>query len=237
MPTNKDFKRVVRGRMQKTGESYTAARAQLLRGERTAKSNTIATLAPAAPADFATLAGMTDEKVKKATGCNWQRWVYALDAVEAHTWPHPKIAKYIRETYKTPLWWTQTVTVGYERIKGLRVRGQQRDGTFQAQRSKTLRAPAATVYSAFENARTRRRWLGREEFTIRSRTKNKRMVLVSPDAVVVEVLFAAKDPAKALVSIELRKLASQADVVRWKTFWTERLEALATLLAPVRATA
>ncbi len=30
MPTDKDFKRLVRGRMQKTGESYTAARATLL---------------------------------------------------------------------------------------------------------------------------------------------------------------------------------------------------------------
>ena len=29
MPTDKDFKRLVRGRMHKTGESYTAARAQL----------------------------------------------------------------------------------------------------------------------------------------------------------------------------------------------------------------
>jgi hypothetical protein len=31
MPINKDFKKLVRARMSKTGESYTAARAQLLR--------------------------------------------------------------------------------------------------------------------------------------------------------------------------------------------------------------
>ena len=35
MPTNKDFKRVVRARMTKTGESYTAARAQLLKKRQT----------------------------------------------------------------------------------------------------------------------------------------------------------------------------------------------------------
>jgi len=34
MPTDKDFKRLVRGRMQKTGESYTAARAQLRKPKR-----------------------------------------------------------------------------------------------------------------------------------------------------------------------------------------------------------
>ena len=30
MPTQKDFKRLVRSRMRKTGESYTAARRQIL---------------------------------------------------------------------------------------------------------------------------------------------------------------------------------------------------------------
>src|SRR2546422_3956023 len=34
MPTNKDFKRLVRARMQKTGEAYTAARAHLLQKDR-----------------------------------------------------------------------------------------------------------------------------------------------------------------------------------------------------------
>ena len=36
MPTNKDFKRLVRARMEKTGEAYTAARANLLKRTPTA---------------------------------------------------------------------------------------------------------------------------------------------------------------------------------------------------------
>ena len=36
MPTGKDLKRLVRARMKKTGESYTAARAQLLKKKKTA---------------------------------------------------------------------------------------------------------------------------------------------------------------------------------------------------------
>ena len=36
MPTQKDLKRLVRGRMKKTGESYTAARARLLEKKKTA---------------------------------------------------------------------------------------------------------------------------------------------------------------------------------------------------------
>src|ERR1043165_425387 len=83
MPTNKDFKRVVRARMRKTGESYTAARAQLLRS-----TPSRAPAAPAAvtPANYALAAGISDAALKKATGCSWERWVKALDHDEAYAW-------------------------------------------------------------------------------------------------------------------------------------------------------
>src|SRR5437667_79186 len=42
MPTNKDFKRLVRARMRKTGESYTTARAHLLAKKQVTKSKTFA---------------------------------------------------------------------------------------------------------------------------------------------------------------------------------------------------
>ncbi len=57
MPTDKDFKRLVRGRMQKTGESYTTARAHLRKQQPT----TAAPARPApAPANYAKLAGRSD---------------------------------------------------------------------------------------------------------------------------------------------------------------------------------
>jgi hypothetical protein len=64
MPTDKDFKRMVRGRMQKTGESYTTARAHLR------KQKPTATVAPrSAPADYAKLAGRSDAILKEKTSC------------------------------------------------------------------------------------------------------------------------------------------------------------------------
>src|SRR3954464_5960827 len=116
MPTDKDFKRLVRGRMQKTGESYTTARAQLR------KQRPTTTVAPA-PREYAKLAGRSDAIIKQKTGCTWERWVKALDRARANTWPHGEIAKYVREKYQIPGWWAQSVTVGYERIKGLRAVG------------------------------------------------------------------------------------------------------------------
>ena len=92
MPTNKDFKRLVRARMRKTGEAYTTARAQLLNKKHApAPAPAPATLATAA--DYATLAGRSDAAVKAQTGCTWERWVKALDRVAAHTWPHRRIAQ------------------------------------------------------------------------------------------------------------------------------------------------
>ena len=109
MPTSKDFKRLVRARMQKTGEAYTTARAQLL--SRKQASAPAPAPAPALP-QYAKLAGTSDATLKAKTGCTWERWVKALDHVEAHTWPHRQIAAYVHEKYKVPGWWAQTVTVG-----------------------------------------------------------------------------------------------------------------------------
>src|SRR5437868_4782517 len=126
MTTNKDFKRLVRSRMTKTGESYTSARSQLTL-EPSVKPSSRRAVQP----DFAKLAGMSDEKVKKATGCTWERWVYAFDKVGAHNWDHRAIVEYAHEKYKTPDWWAQMVVVGYERIKGLRAIGQRRGGSYE----------------------------------------------------------------------------------------------------------
>jgi hypothetical protein len=136
MPTNKNFKRLVRARMQKTGEAYTTARRQLLQGQQRQPAS------PPQP-DYAKLAGMTNATIEARTGRTWDQWVSVLDPVGAHDWPHGKITKYVHETYGVSDWWTQTVTVGYERIKGpaghraaprRRIRGQQEQGVRRATR-------------------------------------------------------------------------------------------------------
>ncbi len=70
MPKHKDLKRRVRARMQKTGESYTTARAQLLKK----KQSSGATKKEPSPADYARLAGMSDDAVRARTGYTWERW-------------------------------------------------------------------------------------------------------------------------------------------------------------------
>jgi hypothetical protein len=225
MPANKDFKRLIRGRMRKTGESYTAARAHLLahRPTRTARPR------PSA-ADYATLAGRSDAALKAATGCTWERWVRALDHAGAHTWTHRDIAKHVSEKYEVPGWWAQSVTVGYERIRGLRAIGQRRGGLWETTKSKTIAVPVDRLFDAWANARARKRWLGDVKLKVRTATKPKSMRITWDDDTSVDVGFFAKGAAKSSVAVAHVKLVSKEDADRRKKFWTERLAALAALL-------
>ena len=224
MPVNKDLKRLVRGRMQKTGEAYTTARAHVITQKPTV-AETPATI------DYAALAGRSDAIIKQRTGCTWERWVRALDHVQAYTWTHREIAKYVVEKYKIPGWWAQGVTVGYERIKGLRVVGQRRDGSFEATKSRTFAVPLVRLYRAFHDRRTRAQWLPGVDLTVRAATRGKSMRITWPDRTSVSVYFESRGSGKSQVAVQHEKLADRAAAARTKAYWTERLGALGEVLS------
>jgi hypothetical protein len=244
MTTQKDFKRLVRSRMQKTGESYTAARATLLtqRAKRPpprAESNGHGALPTVRgvpgqqqPADFAKVAGMSDATVKAKTGCTWEKWVWALDQVSAHQWPHSEIAQYVQEKYEVPGWWAQTVTVGYERIRGLRARGQRRSGSWEASKSKTFNTGIGTLFKAFKLARTRSTWLPGKTVAVRTAVPDKSMRLTWEDGSSVELYFTSKGRSKSVVTVQHTKLPTRDAAERQKAFWGEHLEMLARQLKP-----
>jgi uncharacterized protein YndB with AHSA1/START domain len=228
MPTNKDFKRLVRGRMQKTGESYTTARAQLLKAR--PPRSTPSPAGATSTADYAKIAGMSDAAVKAKTGCTWEKWVKALDYHDAHTWSHREIAEFVHQKYKVPDWWTQMVTVGYERIRGLREKGQRRSGAFEATKSRTFAVPVAALYGAFAQARARARWLPGVKLTVRKATPGKSVRITWDDSTSVEVWLTAKGAAKSAAQVQHRKLPDQAAATRMKAYWAERLDALGAVL-------
>jgi hypothetical protein len=221
MPKNKDLKRLVRGRMRKTGESYTAARSQILKKQTKSRPS---------PTDYAALAGMSDEAVHAKTGCTWERWVRALDAANATSMEHREIAALVQKRYKVSDWWAQTVTVGYERIRGLREIGQRRGGSFEANKSRTIAAPIGRLYRAFSDRRSRQRWLP-AELTIRTATREKSMRITWEDGTSVEVYFTRKGNARSQVAIQHRRLPSKAATTKMKEYWGDRLTALAELLS------
>ena len=230
MPKQKDLKRLVRSRMKKTGESYTAARTQLTRKKTRSKAGTsVATLKVLLPDGYEKLAGMSDEIIKLRTGCTWEKWVYVLDKWGAAERTHTAIATHVHEKYKIDGWWSQAVTVGYERIRGLRARGQRRDGKWDASKSKTIAVPIDELFAAWESPKMRARWLPGVKLTVRKATPNKSMRITWPDGSIVELWFQAKGE-KSVVGVQHNKLASKADADERKKFWAERLNALAELL-------
>jgi hypothetical protein len=184
-----------------------------------------------APSDYARLAGRSDAVLEARTGCTWERWVRALDRVQAYTWSHGEIAAHVREKYEIPGWWAQGVTVGYERIKGLRAVGQRRDGSFAATKSRTFAVPLVRLYRAFHDARTRARWLPGVRLTVRAAKRGKSMRITWPDRTSVAVGFTRKGPVKSAVAVEHEKLADRAAASRVKQYWAERLDDLQALLA------
>jgi hypothetical protein len=233
MPRNKDLKRLVRARMSKTGEAYTAARAHILRKSppRAAREGTRPPGAAAAvKPDYAALAGMSDAVIKDKTGCAWERWVVALDHHGAETMAHRDIAKLVSEKYKVPAWWTQAVTVGYERIKGLRAIGQRLDGSYEASKSRTFNVPVAVLFEAWANAVRRKQWLNGARVKVRTATAPKSIRLEWADGGTVAVWFIAKGAGRSSVAVQHSKLPTKAAADGLKQYWADRLDALGNYL-------
>jgi hypothetical protein len=227
MPRQKDLKRVVRTRMQKTGEAYTTARMHLL----AKRQEPVEAAVAAAPApSYADLAGMTDAKVAEKTGCTWERWVYALDRHGAAEMTHREIAQLVHDKYRIGSWWTQTVAVGYERIKGLREKGQRRDGGFEAHKSKTFAVPASRLFAVVTRPSQLERWLP-EALAVRTKSKDRSARIGMRDGTIAAFWLTGKGEAKTSLAVQQGRLPDKESAERAKRYWAERLAALAELVA------
>src|SRR3712207_4444661 len=132
MTEHRSFKRLVRARMEKTGESYTTARAVLLRAE---------------PADASYVLPTSDDAIRERTGRGWEEWFDTLDASGAAERSHRDIARWVAgELGIDPLAWNaQAVTAAYERARRGRQIGQRADG-FAATVTRTIGAPPEVVF-------------------------------------------------------------------------------------------
>lgn len=223
MTRHKDLKRIVRDRMTRTGESYTAARAQII-------SKTSDKPAAMTAEAMAALAGQSNDTIKAKTGRTWPEWVRTLDADGAAALAHRDIAVIVHGKHGVGDWWAQSVTVGYERIKGLRERGQRRDGSYEANKSKTFDVPVTTLFRAWAVARVRTQWLADVKATVRSQTAPKAIRLLWPDGTVVVAGFTPKGPGKSMVALAHTRLPSKTASESSKREWTARLGSLGDLL-------
>jgi hypothetical protein len=176
---------------------------------------------------------MDDEKVLAATGRPLGDWFAILEERGARDLPHKSIARLLQGDYGVPGWWSQSVTVEYERHIGRRETGQRQSGEYEAGVTRTLpltldaaldvwlaRVPAPGPQRAFDGVA-----FSTEPAT--SRTEKRRYWRVAlADGSRVTVSFSARPGGGgAQIAVQHSRLRSRADVDRWKAFWKAYLRA------------
>jgi hypothetical protein len=215
MTEDKARKRSIRTRMAKTGESYTAARRHTLKSKE-------------APTPRKSLdLGKSDETIHRGSGKTWDEWFAILDSWGAREQTHTEIARYVHEEHDVSGWWAQTVTVGYERGRGMRGVNERTNG-FYVGVSKTLPVGVNRLFEEFTDPRKRNRWL--EPGTLRTRTsqpgKSARFDFRDGGSR-VHVYFVSKGTSKASVHVQHERLSDEGAVEMMRAYWKERLTALA----------
>jgi uncharacterized protein YndB with AHSA1/START domain len=219
MTMQRSFKRLVRTRMERTGESYTAARASLLAAEepKATEQPWLAT---------------SDEEIRRRTGRGWEEWFDLLDDWGAAERSHRETARWVAEQQGIePLAWNaQAVAASYERTRGLRAAGEHPDG-FAVTASKTIAVPVDRLYEAFVDESERERWLADGQLRERTATRPKSARFDwGEGATRVNITFLAKGEAKSTAALQHRRLADAGEAERMKAWWRERLAALKSRL-------
>jgi uncharacterized protein YndB with AHSA1/START domain len=205
MTSQKSFKQRVRTRMEKTGESFTAARAQLIPREQ--------------------------EPDVGPTGRPYSSWFAALDEWGAIDRSHTEIAAWLMNAQGVQGWWAQNITVEYERARGLREKGQGRDGFFTVNASKTVAVPVEELYAAVVDAVRRDEWLPGVVLRERTATPHRTARFDwGEGSTRVIVGFETKAAGKSVVALSHERLPDSQTAATMKAFWRERLSGLKALL-------
>ena len=217
MTKQKSFKRLVRARMEKTGESYTAARASLLaadepNGGRGPGDHRVRRRDPAQ--DRARLGGVV--RPARRVG---------RDA-SASTGDRALAGRRARRRRLEP----QSITVSYERARGMRAVGERADG-FSVTASKTVAVPVERLFDAFVDETLRH--AGCRTGSCASGPRRSRSRPASTGATARRASSSASSRRarrRASSALEHERLPDAEEAERMKVYWRERVAALKEVL-------
>lgn len=215
MTRQRSFKHLVRTRMAKTGESYTAARAVLL-------------AAQDVPSGAQSVLATSEETIRERTGRGWEEWFDLLDEWGAADKSHREIARWVAEQQGVvPLAWNAQAVVGsYERARLGRAVGEKEDG-FTVSVSRTVAVNVERLFDAVVDESERAAWLPDGKLVERTATRGKSARFdFNGGASRVHLVFDAKGADKATLSLSHVRLTDAEAAAAMKSFWRERLDAL-----------
>jgi hypothetical protein len=174
---------------------------------------------------------ISDEALKRATGKDRKAWFSILDKAGGKAMGHTKLARFVFDKYlgkkgantnvaTSGGWWSQMVTVEYERARGLRAVNQNADG-FLVAMHKTF---------PFTREEFLKKWtkLPSVKKLTPTPTRSKRPMLryKAKDGIVV-VTMDDRPGRRVRVMVEAARMKSKASVERERAFWRKQLEAMA----------
>ncbi|HEU4625503.1 MAG TPA: DUF4287 domain-containing protein [Steroidobacteraceae bacterium] len=172
---------------------------------------------------------MTDAAVKAKTGKDWAEWFATLDAAGAGELDHKRIAHFLSSKHGLPGWWSQMVTVEYERARGRRERHETAEG-YSVAVTKTLATSVPHLYAATASAAQRRKWFPKGAFEPSSHTRDKYFRGSWNKSSRLEIGFYAKGTGKAQIALQIRRLAKKGDVEAERKAWKAAVVKLQELL-------
>jgi hypothetical protein len=233
MTTDKARKRAVRSRMTKTGESYAAARRNVVKepppaptAARTQAEAPGSQPPTAEPLPGDVKPGVSDESMVRATGKGWDDWFRILDERGLDGYSHPATAAWIASEHGIDGWWAQQITVGFERVRGLRRVHQTSDG-FEVSVSKTFPHDVHQLWTAFADDAARGAWQDPPVLSKRTAVEDKSIRFDhADDGSRVIVLLTPKSPAKTTATLTHERMAGPDDVEKMRAFWRAQLKSL-----------
>lgn len=171
---------------------------------------------------------ISDAAVKKATDRNWAQWAATLDAMGADKLAHAEIARRLRETHALSPWWSQMVTVHYERLRGLRQVHEKASG-FEINVGRTVDLPIESAFEAWNDPDRRRRWAPSLDLPKARARPNHSIRAEGADGSKLTIRFTERAAGRTQVVVEHSKLETAAQVEPSRTFWRSILEGMDAL--------
>jgi hypothetical protein len=176
---------------------------------------------------------MEEARVISATGKAPAEWFASLDAHGARELPHKEIARILREDCGVPSWWSQMITVEYEKHIGRRETGQ-RGGTYTSTTSRTMPGTMDEVFERWlallaaapeQGASDGVPWAAEPGVSRKEKWRYWRVALADGSKVTVTISDKPGGDGSILAATS-NKLACKDDAARWKAYWKAFLAGL-----------